>query len=279
MAQAVQPSRWGLQTLADDARNNGKIVLADLCLRSGQAMLHDSPDVIPSISELVEGFRSGTPDASAVRATTFEIAARGYDLLLGLRRRRDWGALRPRAVTATLQGLLGAYRFVVADVEDDLEGELQGGSVEVEERNVLARTALGAADVVVVVARSDMAGLHSLLQTLAELDDFGVPADRVLPVCNGAPHTPSGRARLARAFAELARGTFSHQLATPIFIPHFRRVETAVADVSRLPAGLGSALCRAAIALAENSRDEASKEPEPLSPGSLGLLSEQVPSQ
>ena len=91
------------QALGDDARNTGQVVLADLALVADQAMLHGSPDIVPGVSELVEAHRSGRPDAAAVRATTFDVAGRGYDLLLGLRRRRDWAALRPRAVEATLR--------------------------------------------------------------------------------------------------------------------------------------------------------------------------------
>ena len=51
----------------------------------------------------------------------------GYHLLLGLRRHRDWTAVRPHAFAAGLDGLRRAFRVVVADVDADLEGERTTG--------------------------------------------------------------------------------------------------------------------------------------------------------
>src|SRR5439155_24535742 len=49
------------------------VVLADLCRRAEQAMLHDARDVVPGIQELVEAHRGGQPSVNEVRATTFDV--------------------------------------------------------------------------------------------------------------------------------------------------------------------------------------------------------------
>jgi hypothetical protein len=257
------------QALGDDARNAGHVLLADLALEADQGMLHGAPDVIPGLSELVEAHRSGRPDSAGVRATTFDVADRGYQLLLGLRRRRDWAALRPRAVDAALDGLRRTYRHVVADVDPEVDGERECGSIEVEERNALARAVAGRADVVVVVGLGDLKGLHGLLRCVADLADYGVPPERLLPVVNRAPRSPRARAELTRAFTELARGFLDPStVASPVFVAQQRRLEEALRDGARLPAALGRPLAGAVEAVATRAGD-AERAPEAIRPGSL----------
>src|SRR4029453_8698916 len=144
--------------LAADPRDRGLVALADLALHGHQALLHDAGDVVPGLLELVEAHRASALPPPQVRALCFGVPERGYDVLLGLRRHRDWTALRPRAVDAALDALRGAYRSVVADVDADVEGEDQCGSVEVEDRNVLARHTLRDADLVPVVGLPGIGG-------------------------------------------------------------------------------------------------------------------------
>src|SRR3546814_3627994 len=93
------------QGLARDPRYSELICLADLALDAEQAMLHAARDVVPGVAELVEAHRSGSPGPHEVRDLTWEVGERGYRLLLGLRRHRDWTAIRPRAFDAALDGL------------------------------------------------------------------------------------------------------------------------------------------------------------------------------
>ena len=172
----------------------GPIVLADLCRRADQAMLHDVRDVLVGAQELVEAHRSATPDAHHVRAHCLPVSERGYDLLLGLRRARAWTALRPRAVGAALGGLTSAYGTVVADSDGDLEGEAETGSMDVEERHGLARAAALRADVVLVVGRPGLHGVHSLARRVHDVMALGVPPGRILPVVNQAPRRAGLRA-------------------------------------------------------------------------------------
>ena len=129
------------QGLGADVRNGRRVLLADLARRADQAMLHDAQELGPGTQELVEAHRLGRPDIDEVWRTTFDVPRRGYRLLLGLRRPEAWSALRPRAIDASIDGLRRSFQVVVADVTGDLEGEADGGSVEVEERNHLARSA------------------------------------------------------------------------------------------------------------------------------------------
>jgi hypothetical protein len=260
------------QALGDDARNAGHVLLADFALHADQGMLHGSPDVVPGVSELVEAHRTGNPDAAAVRSNTFDVTERGYQLLLGLRRRRHWAALRPRAVEAAVASLLQTYRHVVADVDADLDGDRECGSIEVEERNALARTTIARADAVIVVGLPTLKGLHGLLRCLADLVDFGVAPPRLVPVVNQAPRSPRARAELAKAFASLASGFVDPAaLSSPVPVPTQRRWEEALRDGVRVPDGPGRLLLGAVDAVVGRtpSRPRAD-EPVAIQPGTLG---------
>ena len=263
--------------LAADPRDRGLVVLADLALHAHQALLHDAGDVVPGVLELVEASRAASLPPQEVRGLCFTVAASGYDVLLGLRRHRDWTALRPRAVAAGLDGLRRAYRQVVADVDGDVEGEQQCGSADVEDRNVLARQALADADLVLVVGVPGVAGLHSQLRVLADLLGHGVEAGRIVPVVNRAPRSPRQRAELSSALAQLlgASAPGAVLASTTVFVPERRRLAEAARDAAPLPAPVVRPLVGAVRGLLDRARHTASPRgaaPEPVlvAPGSLG---------
>jgi len=227
------------QGMAAEPEHADTVVLADLALHADQAVLHDAGDVIPGILELVEAHRSGAPTPEEVRALTFDVVDRRYRLLLGLRRHRDWTALRPRAVRAALDGLRRSATLVVADVDDDLEGEAATGSADVEDRNLLARTAIDLADVVVVVGAPGTKGAHSLLRVVRDCLAAGVRADRIVAVVNRAPRGRSARAELARAVTELlAASDPGRTLLSPVFVPERRGLDDVLRDGVPLPDAL-----------------------------------------
>jgi len=263
------------QALAADARRAGLVVLADLGLDADQAVLHDAGDVVPGLQELVDAHRAGVPSPDEVRGLTWDVAGRGYALLLGLRRHRDWSAMRPRSVEAAVDGLRRAYRVVVADVDPDVEGEDQCGSTDVEDRNVLARTAVTRAGAVLVVGPTGTRGVHRLVRVLDALLEVGVDPRRLVPVVNRAPRGPRARSEITRAVADLLAGVRgADRLASPVYLPERRRLEDAIRDGERLPAAFCAPIGAAVSAVLERVSVDADtprlEEPVAIVPGSLG---------
>ncbi|MCU1460390.1 MAG: hypothetical protein JWO37_465 [Acidimicrobiales bacterium] len=253
----------------------GAVLLADLRRNAEQAMLHDARDIVPGVQELVEAHRAGRPSADEVRALTFSISERGYHLLLGLRRGRHWAGIRPRSFEAALDSMRTAYQVVVCDLDSDFEGEAEGGSIDVEERNTMARLPVGEADAVLAVGAPTMKGLHSLVRVLHDLLTLGVAAPRIVPVLSRAPRSARARLALTRALAELVGAGV--RLPAPVFLPE-RHVEEALRDGVRLPAGLGGPLADAVASITRGAGSAvpaaAAQEPRRVRPGSLGTWSE-----
>jgi hypothetical protein len=268
------------QGLAADPRYAGLVALADLALDADQAVLHDAGDVVPGLQELVDAHRAGVPRIEEVRGLTWSTGDRGYALLLGLRRHRDWAALRPRAVEAAIDGLRRAYRVVVADVEPDVEGEDQCGSSEVEDRNVLARVATARAHAVVVVGLPGAKGVHALVRVVDGLLEHGVDPRALVLVVNRAPRNPRVRAEITRAVADLTGGLrYAAAIPSPVFLPDRRRFDDLVRDATRLPSALCEPVTVAIASLLERlpgtAADTATIEPLAVVPGSLGAWTDE----
>ncbi|WP_436792653.1 hypothetical protein [Actinospongicola halichondriae] len=270
------------QGFAADVAHSDTVLLADLALHADQAMLHDARDVIPGVLELVESHRAGAPAADEVRSLTFDIVDRRYRLLLGLRRHRDWTALRPRALQAALDGLRRAFTVVVADVDDDLEGEDATGSADVEDRNLLARTTVALADVVVVVGVGGPKGVHSMLRVVRDCLSTGVEADRIVMVVNRSSRRGAGRAETARTITELLLA--SHPgvtLLSPVFVPERRHLDEVVRDVTLLPSAVvepvtDAVRSRLAALDTRPSAVPTAGTPQPIPVGSLGEWDEEA---
>jgi hypothetical protein len=261
------------QGLGEDVRQAGMVLLADLRLHAELAMLHDVGDVCPGVQELVEAHRAGSPSVEEVRNLVVAPPNRPYDLLLGVRRARFWPTLRPQAFAAAFDSLERSFRAVVADVDADVEGEDDGGSVDVEERNTMARTAVGRAHVVFAVGQPTLKGVHSLVRVVDGLLGFGVSAERIVPVLNRAPRGARARAAVTATFADLVRPLVPAEemggLANPIFLPE-RRIEEALRDGVRLLAALVQPLTGAVRAVSERAVLETVVGPMPVRPGTLG---------
>lgn len=261
------------QGLADDVRHGGMVLLVDLALHAEQAMLHDARDVVPGVQELVEAHRTGRPSLEELRALTFSVEARGYQLLLGLRRSRNWSAIRPRAFAAAFDSLRRGWRVVVCDADADLEGEEEGGSIDVEERHMMARTAAESADAVIAVGLPGMKGLHSLVRVVTDLLDHGVAPQRVITVINRSPRSGRARAEMAAALTALL-GPRAPQLAlaTPLFLPD-RGVDDDLRDGVRLPSSLCRPLAGAFTVVVARAGAASVTAPQPIVPGTLGAWS------
>ena len=267
------------QGLAEDLRYGGMVLLADLALHGEQSMLHDARDVVPGVQELVDAHRSGRPPVEEIRGFTFDVEERRYQLLLGLRRSRSWAAIRPRAFAAAFDSMTRGWRALVCDTDADLEGEDDGGSVDVEDRHVMARTVSSHADVVFAVGLPGMKGVHSLVRVLGELLDHDVPAERIVPLFNRAAKGGRARAELTSAVASLLHGRpAAARLPSPIFLPE-RRVEEALRDGVRLHSSMSAPLASAFTAIVDGTAaplraSSSSDEPQLVTPGSLGRWAE-----
>ncbi len=162
-----------------------RTLLADLCLDADQAAFHRLSPHLLGVGDLVAACRRGpAPD---LRPFTACVPGRGYRLLPGIARRREWTTLRPHAFRVALDALLSCHDAVVADLDADVEGEETTGSIDVEERNVMARTAIAAAAVVLVVAGPEAKGRRSARRVVGDLVEFGVEPARVVTVDGNDP--------------------------------------------------------------------------------------------
>jgi hypothetical protein len=265
------------QRLADDPRYAGDVLVADFARHAHQALLHDARDVVPGVQELVEAHRSGRPGPDQLRRLTFDVPVRRYRLLLGLRRPRDWVTIRPRAFATALDGLRRATRVVVADTDADLEGEAETGSLDLEDRNVMARTTVTQADLVVAVTTPTLTGLHGLVRLLDDLRGLGTEGARTLVVCTRAPRSARARAEVTRAVADLtgAADRPDPHLG-PVYVPERRGVDTLHRDLARFPGALADPPGRAAADVLDrlprrlDLEVAPGPEPVPVAPGSLG---------
>lgn len=275
------------QGLSSDARNSRRVVLADLARTANQAMLHDALELGPGVQELVEAHRLGSPDPEEVRRMTFDVPSRGYQLLLGLRQPSAWPALRPRSIDAAIEGLRRAFQVVVADVTGDFEGESEGGSADVEERNHLARGSALRSSVVLAVGTPGLKGVYSLSGLIRGLVAAGVNPARIIPVINRSPRNPRARAETARALnalldstsvtLPLATSAIAGSLATasPLAVPE-RKIEDVLREGAPLPGAIVDPVTRAVEIVSDRLADAApaSASPQRVVPGSLGLWSD-----
>jgi len=263
------------QGIADDPRNRGLVALADLALDADQALLHDAGDVVPGLQELVDAHRAGTPPVHDIHDFLFAVDQRGYSLLVGLRQHRDWTVIRPRAFAAALFNLRRAFRFVVADIDPDLEGEDDTGSIDVEERNLLARHTATHADAVVVVGSPCIKGLRALTRTTIALRALGVEPARMIIVINQAPRNPRLRAESSRAVAEL---TNEPTLGNPMFVGERKRIDQSLRDGAALPDAVCAQIARPVLHTLEHvpGNNSPSFQPTPVRPGTFGAWTTDV---
>ncbi|MFN7150237.1 MAG: hypothetical protein ACK4V6_12250 [Microthrixaceae bacterium] len=253
------------------------VVLVDGARRGELAMYHDVGDVIPGLPELVEAHRSDRLDPGAVRALTYSIDTRGYDLLLGRRRSIDWVTLRRRSVAAALDSLRRSFDTVVVDLDDDLDGERDTGSADVADRHATTISTLDSADVVLVVGRAGLKGLHALMVLLDEIVRAGVPPERMLPVLNECPRSPAMRAESVRTLAQLCAGS-AHDASTlnpPLHLRRIRHLEDTHRDGAALPGALCQPLGRAvARLLADHGQRASVAGADQVRPGELGVVAD-----
>jgi len=216
------------QALATALAGRGPTLLADLALDADQHLRHGVPPGTDGVFELAEALRHAPPDEVT---PTVAPQGPGYDLVCGLRRRQEWVVLGAAVAEQVVDVLRRAHRHLVADVSPELEGRAETGSLDVEDRNALARAVVGHASAVVVVGRGTTTGLPRLVRLCAELDHHGIDRRRVRPVLNGAPR----RTAATRATADLLDDLVGDGWPPAVTLPHDRRVERRLREAAPLP--------------------------------------------
>ena len=245
------------------AQHWSEVLLADFARHAEQHVLHDLRRDGPSVGDLVEAHRVAAPDAATLRHVPEEIPSRGYRVLGGLRRALGWSSLRPRAVEATLNGLRTSFDAVICDVDADLEGEAESGSFDIEERNILGRSAVAASSAVVVVGGPGVKGTHSVLRVLGEIWAHGVSPRRTIVVVNRGDEL--ALQKLSEALRRLAG-----EGRTLLFVPE-AAVDEALLRSGPLPESVVAPVTDAVLPLLDASVDPGTTGPVRVVPGSLGL--------
>ena len=141
----------------------------------------------------------------------------GYDLLLGLLGHEEAAAGQDGPCETVLEALLGAYRFVVADIEADPQRVLGPEPAGAADRAGLVRATLRLSDLIVVVGTGDTAGVRSLVHTIEALAGFG-GAERILPVVNRLPRSFKRRSTAAAEIGRLLASSAPFQAGDPVLI-------------------------------------------------------------
>ena len=244
------------------AQNRPDVLLADFARHAEQHVLHDLRSDRPGVGDLVEAHRTAAPDAGTLRQLAETVEARGYHVLGGLRRAVGWSSLRPRAVEATLNGLRNAFDVVVCDIDADLEGEAESGSFDIEERNILGRSAVAASCAVVVVGGPGVKGTHSILRVLGEIWAHGVSPRRTVVVVNRGDEV--ALQRLGDALNRLAG-----EGRTLLYVPQTAVDETLLKSLP-MPASVVDPVTQAVEPLLAAPIDGSSAGAVRILPGSLG---------
>jgi len=253
---------WLAQASADSGADT---VLVDGCRHADMSMYHDIGDVYPGLPELVDLHRSQDADPDEVRALEFP-TRRGYRLLLGLRRPRDWAGQRPAATVAALSALRRTHAVTIVDIDADVETERETGSADVEDRHATTLAVARAADSLVVVARSGLKGVRDAARILDDLVRIGVAPGRVVVVFNHASRGTPSRIRATRALRALSAPCAPGAIT---FIRSRRDLESLHETADRLPSDVGATLLRT-IESTSGSGDARDPEPPRVRIGELG---------
>lgn len=260
------------------AERQESVVLVDGCRGADQAMLHDIERLVPGLQEIAEAHRHGTPAPAVVRDLQGEVSGRGYRLVPGLRRARHWVMVRPDTIAATLDSIRRSAVWTVVDVDPEVEGEIETGSADIEERHAVSRVALSKADLILVVVAASTKGVHGGIRLIDELVAFGIDPARLLPVVAGAERSPRRRRAIAQAFAELTdrdSRALQGRICAPLNLPS-RDVDAAVMAARPLPQPLPRLLAAAVgdhLASALPHPAPTGLQPARIVPGTLGVVS------
>ncbi len=221
-------------------------LLADLALNASQSVIHDTRDVLRGMQDLAEACRGGWLDQDELGSYLFCPQGRGYHLLCGLRRRRDWAGISDRSMRVMLEGLCRSYQLLVAEVEPDVSTADAAAGTAIESTHI-ARAVIERSDAVVVVGVPSMLGVHAMVRILSELTRMSVPASRIIPVLNRMQRRFGDRREVAAALSNLLADTAGADIRDIVFVDESPYLEAALRDGVALPARLGARTAKAVV--------------------------------
>ena len=185
---------------AETARATGSVLLVDADTYGGAvAQALGLVDEAPGIAAVARAALQGGGIGDAIRRHAVEVAP-GLRVLSGLSRPARWRELSAAALEPTWATLRAEAALTIIDCGFGVEAD--GGVGVGAGRNDAALSALGAADLIVVVGASDPLGIQRLVQALSDLGDLtDVKAPRLV-VANRVRSSVSG-ARPANAVADV----------------------------------------------------------------------------
>lgn len=231
-----------------------RVVLAELTRHRLLTAVHGLDQEVDGLPELLIASRYGTPPAHVIDQVLHRSSTGRHRILPGLRHPHGWVTLGSRSMDTALQALRAHADLVVAAVESDLEGEHETGSFDVEDRNLLARATVAAADLVVTVAGPDPVGRADAVHRLRSLAAFGVGPERIVVLVD-----TRGRLRPRRAVAATASHLGAETETAPAVIA--LGGITGRPRRTRIRRGASRRLATAIGALAEGAAGPVSDEP------------------
>ncbi len=219
----------------------GPPLVLDARSRGELAFLNDARAHAMGVSELIRAARI-SHIAKEDLATYLEwISSRHYYLLKSNRSRRDWLGWDQDSLNSAFGALRNSFKHVVVDIGNDFEGSSESGSMDIESKNLLGRTALAFSSLVVLVGSDNTKGIYSLAAINREVSRSGLTKAPSVFVIN---RCASSRLRQAMAKQELSQllsaptlpmaRTSGGDRPEVIYIPA-RNIDPIISDVLPLP--------------------------------------------
>lgn len=181
------------------------VLLADLCRNASQAVLHDVKHRIDGVMEMAAVADHPQANGNGAYLPLVGVAARGYDLVLGMRQPLQWVSLRADRARRVIATLRDGEGWLVCDVDADLDTQQDTGSVGVGDRHRFTTDVLAYADVVVVVTDASLMGVFRGVELCAAVAQACSETVPIVAVINRVRRSDALRpaARFTAAFEAL----------------------------------------------------------------------------
>lgn len=224
--------------LSQSLASHGASCLVDLRLRGEQALLHNIGRSKRGLAEFILGHRNSSP-TTLPSQFVHRIPTRGYDLMAAMPSLPSWRLIDHSSLDAALHSLSRSYRSVVFDCDLDLEDRSVSGSMDIEERNMLTRSAIRSSSALVLVAQPGVKGLYSLSRLHREVLESKLVRGPIGIVINRYSPSPRKAREFLENLGDVLDQRGSGQPVKVIFLPD-TSIESQVLATARFPASLAS---------------------------------------